>query len=30
MIGIMLSLVLLYVAFTRCTRLAPSGVFCRL
>lgn len=30
MIGMMLSIILLYVAFTRCTRLAPSGAFCRL
>jgi hypothetical protein len=30
MIGMMLSLILLYVAVSRCTQLAPSGSFCRM
>ena len=30
MIGMLLSMALLYVAFSRCTRLAPSGSLCRL
>ena len=30
MIGLMLSMALLYFAISRCTRMAPSGAFCRL